>query len=50
MSLPKDQAWFPTKTKGYGWALPERWPGKVVVAFYVVALMAASLQVTAKTA
>lgn len=30
MPLPKDQAWFPVKTYGWGWGLPCRWQGWVV--------------------
>ncbi|RXK56674.1 hypothetical protein ESB00_12630 [Oleiharenicola lentus] len=30
MSLPKDQAWFPAKTYGWGWGVPTRWQGWVV--------------------
>ena len=50
MSLPKDQAWFPAKTDGYGWTLPTRWQGWTVVITYIVVLMATSLLVTASTA
>jgi hypothetical protein len=42
MSLPKDQAWFPTKRYGYGWGLPRRWQGWVVVLLYMAALLAAT--------
>lgn len=38
MSLPKDQAWFPAKTYGYGWGLPSRWQGWVVTAVYLLAI------------
>ena len=29
MPLPKDQAWFPMKTFGWGWGWPCRWQGWV---------------------
>ena len=31
MPLPKNEAWFPAKTHGYGWGLPARWQGWLVV-------------------
>tara|TARA_R110002094_G_scaffold139236_1_gene130421 strand:+ start:261 stop:527 length:267 start_codon:yes stop_codon:yes gene_type:complete len=39
MSLPKDKAWFAAKTYGYGWGLPLRWQGWVVMVGYLVAMM-----------
>lgn len=35
MSLPREQAWFAAKRYGYGWGLPLRWQGWVVLACYV---------------
>lgn len=42
MPLPKDQAWFPAKTYGWGWGLPARWQGWVVMGGFFVALAAGS--------
>jgi hypothetical protein len=42
MPLPKDKAWFPVKTYGYGWGLPCRWQGWVVMIGFLVALFAGS--------
>ncbi|VXB34892.1 conserved hypothetical protein [Luteimonas sp. 9C] len=33
-----DAYWFPAKTRGYGWGLPRRWPGWVVLAVYLAAI------------
>ena len=43
MPLPKDQAWFRMKRYGYGWGLPTRWQGWLVLAIYVCALLIAGL-------
>jgi hypothetical protein len=40
MSLPKDKAWFPAKTYGYGWGVPKKWQGWLVMLGYVGALFA----------
>ncbi|HVU25675.1 MAG TPA: hypothetical protein VHE13_16210 [Opitutus sp.] len=40
MPLPKDQAWFPAKRYGWGWGLPQRRPGWVVLAIFLAALIA----------
>ena len=40
MPLPKDQAWFPAKTYGWGWGVPTRWPGWVVMLAYIAAVTA----------
>lgn len=40
MTLPKDTAWFTAKRFGYGWGLPARWQGWVVLGVYVCALLA----------
>lgn len=34
MSLPKDKAWFTTKRYGYGWGLPSRWQGWLVILLF----------------
>lgn len=39
MALPKDRAWFPAKQYGYGWGLPRRWQGWVVVLVYFAGLL-----------
>jgi hypothetical protein len=44
MSLPKDQAWFAAKRYGYGWGLPARWQGWLVLCIYLLSLLFASLQ------
>lgn len=43
MSLPKDKAWFPAKRYGYGWGVPRRWQGWLVLGLYVIALAAGSI-------
>ena len=40
MPLPKNEAWFPAKTYGWGWGLPSRWQGWVVMAAFILALIA----------
>jgi hypothetical protein len=47
MSLPKNQAWFAAKRYGYGWGLPLRWQGWVVVLGYIAAVVAASIALAA---
>jgi hypothetical protein len=44
MSLPKDQAWFRAKRYGYGWGLPARWQGWLVLALYACSLLFAGLR------
>lgn len=39
MPLPKDKAWFAAKTYGWGWGLPLRWQGWVVMALFIVTLI-----------
>ena len=39
MPLPKDQAWFPAKTYGYGWGLPGRWQGWAVMFGFLASLI-----------
>lgn len=38
MSLPKEKAWFAAKRYGYGWGLPKRWQGWLVLGLYLVGL------------
>ncbi len=38
MSLPKEKAWFPAKTRGWGWGIPTKWQGWVVFLIYILAL------------
>jgi hypothetical protein len=40
MPLPKDRAWFAAKTYGWGWGLPCRWQGWVVLLAFSAALVA----------
>jgi hypothetical protein len=40
MPLPKNEAWFPAKTHGWGWGPPRRWQGWVVMVAWAVALVA----------
>jgi len=42
MPLPKDQAWFYAKTYGWGWGLPARWQGWVVLLAFGVLVVAVS--------
>ena len=44
MSLPKDKAWFSAKRYGYGWGLPARWQGWLVLSIYLFSLLLAGLQ------
>jgi len=44
MPLPKDQAWFAAKRYGYGWGLPARWQGWLVLSVYLFALLFAGLE------
>ena len=39
MSLPKGEAWFPLKTYGWGWGLPNRKEGWIVIALFVFGLV-----------
>ncbi len=39
MPLPKEEAWFRAKTYGWGWGLPSRWQGWVVMIGFVAALI-----------
>lgn len=49
MPLPKEKAWFPPKTYGYGWGMPSRWQGWVVLLGYVIALVAGSVWLAARS-
>ena len=40
MSLPREQAWFRAKRYGYGWGLPLRWQGWLVMLGYIAAILA----------
>jgi hypothetical protein len=40
MPLPKDEAWFPAKTHGWGWGFPHRWRGRLVLAVFFLAVVA----------
>lgn len=40
MPLPPEQAWFAVKRYGYGWGLPKRWQGWVVLLGYFAAFFA----------
>ena len=42
MALPRDKAWWPRKTIGYGWTWPRRWQGWVVTIGYCVCVIAAA--------
>jgi hypothetical protein len=38
MPLPKDKAWFCSKTYGWGWGLPIKWQGWVTLLLYLGAM------------
>ena len=38
--MPNDKFWFPAKTYGWGWGWPSCWQGWVVMAVYMVLLIA----------
>jgi len=38
MSLPKNKAWFPLKTYGYGWGFPKKWQGWVILFLYLLTI------------
>ena len=40
MPLPRNEAWFPAKTYGWGWGLPCRWQGWAVFGGFIMALAA----------
>lgn len=40
MPLPRDQAWFAAKDYGWGWGLPLRWQGWVVLLGFLALLLA----------
>ena len=39
MSRSRKDIWFPAKTRGWGWGLPIKWQGWVVVAVYLFMLI-----------
>ncbi len=39
MPLPRDKAWFAAKSYGWGWGLPLRWQGWLVMAAFVAVLV-----------
>lgn len=39
MPLPKEHAWFPRKSYGWGWGIPSRWQGWAVLVGYLLALV-----------
>lgn len=43
MRLRPRDPWFPRKRIGWGWRLPRRWPGWVVLATALIAIMALTL-------
>jgi hypothetical protein len=44
MSLPRNQAWFVAKRYGYGWGLPARWQGWLVLCSYLSSVVVAILK------
>lgn len=48
MSLPRDKAWFPAKTYGYGWGLPKRWQGRMVFLGYLSTIFGAFFLLASK--
>jgi uncharacterized membrane protein YhaH (DUF805 family) len=38
----EQEYWFPAKTYGWGWGVPTRWQGWLVLLMFVVALIAIS--------
>ena len=42
MPLPPEEAWFPAKRYGWGWGVPRRWQGWVVVAAFVASQVGAA--------
>jgi hypothetical protein len=49
MSLPRDKAWFAAKKYGYGWGLPLRWQGWIVLLVYCVVIVAIGIGVAARS-
>ncbi len=39
MPLPRDQAWFYAKSYGWGWGLPARWQGWIVLAGFFAGMI-----------
>ena len=44
MSPRDDGHWFPAKSFGYGWGLPQRWQGWMVLALYMGAVIGIALR------
>ncbi len=42
MPTEKDKFWFPVKTYGWGWGLPNCWQGWLVMAVYVALICCAA--------
>jgi len=40
MPLPREKAWFPAKTYGWGWGIPLPWQGWVVMGVFIGAMIA----------
>lgn len=40
MTLPQKEYWFPAKRYGWGWGLPSAWQGWLVLAGYLIAVIA----------
>jgi lipoprotein signal peptidase len=40
---PDTRYWFPAKTYGWGWGLPTRWQGWVVLCAFIVAVVVVSI-------
>ena len=40
MPLPRNKAWFAAKTHGWGWGLPLRWQGWLVMLGFIAAMIA----------
>ncbi|HEY4246782.1 MAG TPA: hypothetical protein VGM64_07995 [Lacunisphaera sp.] len=49
MPLPKEQAWFPAKTYGWGWGVPKRWQGWVVGGGFVVGLVFPGIRIASRS-
>ncbi len=43
MSLPRNEAWFPAKRYGWGWGLPQRWQGWLVLLVFVAGIPCGAL-------
>ena len=43
MTKSEDQFWFPAKQYGWGWGLPVSWQGWLVLAIYLVLVVASMI-------